>query len=286
MSASSRGPSVSVFAGTLLVSALLHLALLVSARLPDLGVPTPPARTALTVSLRAVPPAVAAPVAAESEDEAGRAPPARPPAPRRAEAAAAPRAARRAPTPAAPAGPVPAAPAPRAGPPAEARPVPPPVASEPTLPAAGGLGLLAEARQLARGVGATAEAVEAAPAAAGGRQKAVYGASARGPDWARYLEDWRLKVERVGSLNYPEEARRRQLTGGPLLTVLIDADGGLRSVKVRRSSGQPVLDEAAANIVRLSAPFAPFPPALAERYATLEITRRWTFTADNRLSSQ
>ncbi|EEG08022.1 energy transducer TonB [Pseudogulbenkiania ferrooxidans] len=118
-----------------------------------------------------------------------------------------------------------------------------------------------------------------------GRTKGVYGITARGVEWARYVDDWRLKVERIGNLNYPDEARRQQIFGSLELTVVVNADGTLRSVTVRRSSGHDVLDNAAKNIVRLSAPFAPFPPSLAEKYSALEIVRRWAFTQDSRLAS-
>ncbi|WP_024301167.1 energy transducer TonB [Pseudogulbenkiania sp. MAI-1] len=118
-----------------------------------------------------------------------------------------------------------------------------------------------------------------------GRPKGVYGVTARGVEWARYVDDWRLKVERIGNLNYPEEARRQQIFGALELTVVVNADGTLRSVSVRRSSGHDVLDNAAKNIVKLSAPFAPFPPSLAEKFSTLEIVRRWAFTQDSRLAS-
>ncbi|MBI3145542.1 MAG: TonB family protein [Pseudogulbenkiania sp.] len=118
-----------------------------------------------------------------------------------------------------------------------------------------------------------------------GRPKGVFGVTARGVEWASYVDDWRLKVERIGNLNYPDEARRQQIFGSLELTVVVNADGTLRSVSVRRSSGQEVLDNAAKNIVRLSAPFAPFPPSLAEKFGALEIVRRWAFTQDSHLAS-
>ncbi|RXZ44571.1 energy transducer TonB [Crenobacter cavernae] len=279
--------SQTVFAGAVVVSALVHLALLLVTNLPWLRVPMPPAADALSVTLLA-PPAqqpesaqVARPVEtpAVKHDTPREAPRHKAPAPERLAEPARPT---RNPAPPPGEGGETKSPPPRAH-----RPALPSPAEGPSSPALSGdrYGLLAQARLLARGVGGAAEASEETPQA-GGRVKAVYGVSAKGVDWARYIEDWRLKVERVGYLNYPEEARRQQLTGGPLLTVLINADGSLRSVRVRRGSGQPVLDEAARNIVKLAAPFAPFPPALAERFGSLEITRRWTFTTDNRLSGQ
>ncbi|VEB45638.1 TonB family C-terminal domain [Chromobacterium violaceum] len=89
------------------------------------------------------------------------------------------------------------------------------------------------------------------------------GEAARGYPWARYQADWRLKVERIGNLNYPEEARRQGLHGAVTLEVTIAADGSLQGQRVTRSSGSPVLDDAAQRIVELSSPFPPFPPALA-----------------------
>ena len=78
------------------------------------------------------------------------------------------------------------------------------------------------------------------------------GARAEEYRFARYVEDWRLKVERVGNLNYPEAARQLKLYGNLLLTVSIRADGSVESVRVERSSGQKVLDAAAVKIVEMA----------------------------------
>jgi TonB family protein len=75
---------------------------------------------------------------------------------------------------------------------------------------------------------------------------------------AWYKEEWRKKVERIGNLNYPDEARRQQIYGNLRLMVSINRDGSLYEVLVLESSGQPLLDQAAQRIVRLAAPFAPF----------------------------
>ena len=93
---------------------------------------------------------------------------------------------------------------------------------------------------------------------------------------AYYLDAWRRKVERIGQLNYPQEARQRQLYGTLRLLVSIEPDGALRDVRLLASSGHDVLDEAALGIVRLAAPFAPFPPAMQE-LDLLEIDRTWRF---------
>lgn len=119
-----------------------------------------------------------------------------------------------------------------------------------------------------------------------GPSKAVHGRSAKGLAWARYALDWQSKMERFGTYYFPEQLHQQQLYGGPVLTVEINADGTLAAVRIARSSGQTLLDQAAQKIVRMAAPFAPFPPALASKYRSWEITRRWVFTDDNRLSTQ
>jgi TonB family protein len=93
---------------------------------------------------------------------------------------------------------------------------------------------------------------------------------------AWYKEEWRKKVERIGNLNYPDEARRQQIYGSLRLMVSINRDGSLYEVLVLESSGQPLLDQAAQRIVRLAAPFAPFTGDLAE-FDRLEIIRTWRF---------
>ena len=101
---------------------------------------------------------------------------------------------------------------------------------------------------------------------------------------AWYKDDWRKKVERVGNLNYPEEARRKQIYGNLRLLVSINRDGSLYEVLVLESSGQPLLDQAAQRIVRLAAPFAPFTGDLAD-IDRLEIIRTWKFARGDKLSS-
>lgn len=101
---------------------------------------------------------------------------------------------------------------------------------------------------------------------------------------AWYKDDWRKKVERVGNLNYPEEARRQQIYGNLRLMVSINRDGSLYEVLVLESSGQPLLDQAAQRIVRLAAPFAPFTGDLAD-IDRLEIIRTWKFARGDKLSS-
>ncbi|QXI28195.1 energy transducer TonB [Pseudomonas vanderleydeniana] len=101
---------------------------------------------------------------------------------------------------------------------------------------------------------------------------------------AWYKDEWRKKVERIGNLNYPEEARRQQIYGSLRLMVSINRDGSLYEVLVLESSGQPLLDQAAQRIVRLAAPFAPFTGDLSD-IDRLEIIRTWRFARGDRLSS-
>ena len=106
--------------------------------------------------------------------------------------------------------------------------------------------------------------------------------------FARYVEDWRVKVERIGNLNYPEAAKRDRLYGHLQLTVGIMADGNLESVEINRSSGQKILDAAAIRIVKLAGQngFAPFPPDIRRDTDILHITRTWVFTRSDELMSK
>lgn len=95
--------------------------------------------------------------------------------------------------------------------------------------------------------------------------------------YASYMEAWRAKVERVGNLNYPDDARKRQLSGSLILDVALNPDGSVNQITVRQSSGHKILDDAADRIVRLAAPFAPFPDDIRAETDILHITRTWQF---------
>ncbi len=112
------------------------------------------------------------------------------------------------------------------------------------------------------------------------------GARAEEYRFARYVEDWRLKIERVGNLNYPEAARQQKLYGSLLLTVSIRSDGSVENVVVNRGSGSRILDAAAVKIVEMSAPFAQFPQDIKRDTDILHITRTWSFTKGDALVSQ
>ncbi|HUN92454.1 MAG TPA: TonB family protein [Burkholderiaceae bacterium] len=95
--------------------------------------------------------------------------------------------------------------------------------------------------------------------------------------FARYFEDWRARVERIGNEHYPEEARGK-IYGELLMSVTIRKDGSLVDAVIEQSSGSPVLDRAARRIVKLAAPFPPFPPEIARDTEELVIPRTWIFT--------
>lgn len=100
--------------------------------------------------------------------------------------------------------------------------------------------------------------------------------------YAAYMEAWRVKVERVGNLNYPDGARKNKLTGSLILDVALNADGSVNEITIRRSSGTRILDDAAVRIVELSSPFAPFPDQIRGETDILHITRTWQFLNNNR----
>lgn len=112
-------------------------------------------------------------------------------------------------------------------------------------------------------------------------QRKFLNARTREYKYALYVDAWRAKVERVGNLNYPEEARRRQLSGSLMLDVAVKSDGSIEAVTVRRSSGKKILDDAAIRIVELAAPFAAFSSEIRRDADILHITRTWRFNENN-----
>ena len=103
--------------------------------------------------------------------------------------------------------------------------------------------------------------------------------------FAQYAEDWRLKAEKVGNLNYPEAAKGK-LFGALVLSVIIKSDGSVRSVEITRSSGKKILDDAARRIVMMASPYAAFPPDIrSDGWEQLEIVRTWSFTRGDHLET-
>ena len=94
---------------------------------------------------------------------------------------------------------------------------------------------------------------------------------------APYLVGWRTKIERLGTLNYPQAAWRAPAKRNPDIEVVILADGRLESAVIRASSGSAKLDQAALDILKLASPFDPFPKELADKYRLMRFTYSWQF---------
>jgi len=110
--------------------------------------------------------------------------------------------------------------------------------------------------------------------------------SAKSAVEAKYIKDWVQKVEIIGNINYPSQARQKQLSGTLILSVLVNHDGSVISSSVQQKSGEKLLDDAAIKVVRLSAPFKQFPTEMREQYDQLMITRTWVYHSDNRLRTR
>ena len=102
---------------------------------------------------------------------------------------------------------------------------------------------------------------------------------------ARYMREWINRVERVGNLNYPDQARRQKLSGTLILDVVINSDGELVNIDLRQSSGHKLLDDAAKRIVKLAAPYSPFPAKLKQEADIIHITRSWEFMSNSQLKT-
>jgi len=112
-------------------------------------------------------------------------------------------------------------------------------------------------------------------------RKQFIGASAVEYRFAQYEEDWRRKVERIGTVNYPAAARGK-LYGNLRLTVTLRPDGNVEAIELDRSSGLKVLDDAAFRIVKMASPYAAFPPDIRRDTDLLVITRTWFFGRGDR----
>jgi protein TonB len=102
----------------------------------------------------------------------------------------------------------------------------------------------------------------------------------------QYMKDWENKVERTGNLNYPEVAAKKNFSATLTMDVGISADGSIYSMRINRSSGNPALDEAAKNIVKMSAPFPPLPAEVLKETKVLVIPRVWKFSDESGMTSQ
>ena len=98
------------------------------------------------------------------------------------------------------------------------------------------------------------------------------------PVYAGYVEEWRRRVEIIGNLYYPQDLALKGISGDLLLDAAIDKEGKIKSVRILRTSGNSVLDNAAINIVKLASPFSPLPKKIIEETDILHITRTWKFS--------
>lgn len=118
------------------------------------------------------------------------------------------------------------------------------------------------------------------------RIKTLTSVATRASTDAEYLNLWQEKIELIGNLNYPQEARRKKIYGQLRLVVSLLPDGSIHNIEILQSSGQRILDDAAIRIVRMAAPFASFPPELRKDVDRLEIIRTWKFEKGDKLTSE
>ena len=159
---------------------------------------------------------------------------------------------------------------------------PEPREQQPEIPAPSAAEIMQRSREIAR---LAAEIQQRQQAYAQMPRERAISANTRESIYAAYQDAWRQKVERIGNLNYPDEARRSNLSGALLLLVSIRADGSLAGVEVLRSSGHRALDEGAVRIVEMAAPYAPFSPEMRKEIDILHITRVWQFSSGDRLAT-
>lgn len=118
------------------------------------------------------------------------------------------------------------------------------------------------------------------------RVKTLTSVAARSSVDAEYLYRWQEKIEMLGNLNYPEEARRQKLYGNLRLLVTLLPNGNVAKIELLKSSGHVVLDQAAMRIVRMAAPYPPFPDAMKKEVDRLEIIRTWRFEKGDIMSTE
>jgi protein TonB len=117
------------------------------------------------------------------------------------------------------------------------------------------------------------------------RKYTISSASTKKSQDALYLDTWRRRIEAVGNVNYPDQARRNRLYGSLRLLVAILPDGKVDGIQILQSSGHTMLDQAAIRIVEMASPFAPFPDEMLANVDILEIIRTWRFHEGNALTS-
>lgn len=124
-----------------------------------------------------------------------------------------------------------------------------------------------------------AEVARTVPTEAPARTLTLDAASARADAWAGWLQQFRDRVEVAGNAGFPAAIREQGLTGDVRLRVTVAPDGRLLALTVLRSSGQPLLDQAALQSVRDAQPLPPFPPAVRDQVDRLQLVRTWRFAS-------
>lgn len=152
----------------------------------------------------------------------------------------------------------------------------------PKLPELSGREIIERSMEMAR---LAAEVERQSEAYAKRPKRKFISANTREYGYAAYMRAWVARVERIGNVNFPDEARQRKLSGELVLTVAVRRDGTVERIDVIQPSGYPVLDEAAQQIVRLAEPFAPL-PKFGEEVDILHITRTWQFLPGGILRNQ
>ena len=117
------------------------------------------------------------------------------------------------------------------------------------------------------------------------RRYTISSASTKKSHDVLYLDNWHRRIEAIGNINYPEDARREQIYGSLRLLVALFPNGEVKRIQVMKPSHYKVLDQAAIEIVELAAPFQPFPQAMRDEVDILEIIRTWQFHEGNALTS-
>lgn len=114
-------------------------------------------------------------------------------------------------------------------------------------------------------------------------RRTFVGSRTTGVVYAQYVDEWRQRIEKIGTEHFPQEARERGVFGTVMVTVAIKANGMVEKIEIDRSSGSRLLDQAVERIVRLAAPFKPFPANVKHETDILHITRNWSFTRSDLL---
>ncbi len=109
------------------------------------------------------------------------------------------------------------------------------------------------------------------------RRELVVTPNTRTSEVAVYLDAWKRRIEQVGTINFPNAARRSKLSGNPVIEVVLASSGGLVRADVTRSSGYGELDRAAMDILKLATPFEAFPEDLAAKHDVLRFAYEWQF---------